>query len=140
MTAADPQSPTTSKSIVELSTTIQDQDPKYESVKLAGTLLMWSSAGLALITVLYAFINRCSSSANPAANSSPNLPAKISLREMLMTAVLAGLFAALGVFLRTAYNGMRTKLLLEALKLQGELNSQLHAERLAKIKAGSNPP
>lgn len=124
------------KSIEELSTTIKRHIPD-QKVELLSTLLILFGALLAVIVVIDALLKRFGA-AQPASNSSGGLTANISLREMFMLGVLAVLFTTLGAFLRSTYNGMRTKLLLEALKIQGELNSQLHRERLAETEPAAS--
>src|SRR6266851_6923007 len=127
----------------DYSAIIADKDTKYGSVEKASRRLILFGALLAALTVVFAIINYFGSSQPASINSSaattgPPLPLptapKISLREILMIAVLGVIFAGLGILIRTAFNGMRTKLLLETLKFQAELNSQLHTERMAIIK------
>lgn len=106
------------KNLNDLTAAIDAKGPSLDSVKYLSRWLIILATFLAITVVVFLTINALSANA------------RITLVAQLMFLLVALTFAAMGALMRTVYNGMRTRLVLEAMKLQGELNSQLHLERL----------
>lgn len=104
------------KDLGEFVSVIDEKGPTSKSVVVVEIILILGSLIFGGLTALCVY------------NNSGSSPRKIALREELMLLVLSILLAVLAIIIRTAYNGMRTKLVLEALASQRELNSLLAAK------------
>ena len=101
--------------------------PLYERIKIAGILVV-TGVVLALVTVALAIFGHYT----PLAKS--------PLGEEILVGSLALLFVALGVLFQTGYNGMKTKIELESLKIGSERNVMVHEETMEKLKLPPSTP